>query len=161
MNATQELASLLAKHTHSESLYSHPTAPGFFYTEGAKAFFQHAGEGAAWLRDLLASNDELRQGVMSAQRFCSVVLVVCASRSPRAPAALGEGRRSALVTVSEDLGWEYLCDDEHAGMAMPEGVFFGAEMDETDCPLGAWVFYLSKTTDGSNGMVLCLPAELA
>ena len=66
MDTTEDLAALLSQHTNSEQIYHHPDVASFCYTEGAKAFFQHAGAGAAWLRDLLATNARVRDGVMAA-----------------------------------------------------------------------------------------------
>lgn len=162
MHTTEDLAALLSQHTNSEQIYHHPDVASFCYTEGAKAFFQHAGAGAAWLRDLLATHASVRRGVMAAPYPCKVLMIVTDSRS-RADArqSLGSGQRSALITVSEELEWDYMCDDEHAGLGVPESVFFGAEIDDTDCPVGAWVFYLAARTDGRKGMILALPSEVA
>ena len=161
MHTTEDLAALLSQHTHSEQIYHHPDVASFCYTEGAKAFFQHAGAGAAWLRDLLATNARVRDGVMAAPYPCKVLMIVTDSRS-RADAgqSLGSGQRSALITVSEELEWDYMCDDEHAGLGVPSSVFFGVEVEETDCPVGAWTFYLAGI-DGRKGMILALPSEVA
>ena len=91
----------------------------------------------------------------------NVLMIVTDSRSRAGGAQrLGSGERSALITVSEELEWDYMCDDEHAGLAVPAAVFFGAEIEDTECPVGAWTFFLTKRTDGRQGMILALPSEV-
>ena len=160
MHTTEDLAALLSQHTSADALYHHPDVASFCYTEGAKAFFQHAGAGAAWLRDLLATDASVLRGVMAAPCPCKVLMIVTDSGSRAGGQALGSGQRSALITVSEELEWDYMCDDERAGLGVPAAVFFGAEVEETDCPVGAWTFFLAGRADGSQGMLLALPSEV-
>ena len=59
MNNANELRQTLRNYTGSEQVYRHSLARLFNYTEGARAFFRNAGQGAYWLADILATEPSI------------------------------------------------------------------------------------------------------
>lgn len=51
----QELRSKLYHFTGTETWFRHPLNRGFFYTEGVRFFAEHAGGGAYWFLDIVAT----------------------------------------------------------------------------------------------------------
>lgn len=142
MDATTELAEHLSRHTGVPDVYQHPEVENFYYSAGVRTFLREAGHGAAWLRDLLAWSPQVSAGVCDADKPCMVTLLV------------SEGR--ALLTVCELLELKPLCGDKTAQLVMPKVLFFGCEIEDTDCPPGAWIF---KLMPFQNGIVMFLPNE--
>lgn len=147
MKNPQELRQALRGYTGGEQVYRHALVKSFNYTEGARAFFQNAGQGAYWFADILATEPQVREGVRS-HGFCLAVLDV--------------KDKAATITVARDA-----TELHYAGAAGKElmgyqfdRVAFTRKIDTTDCPEGLWKFYLTWTEVGGRPVVLCmLPSE--
>lgn len=135
MKTANELQAALSGFSGSETCYHHPLNKSFNYTEGARAFFQQAGNGAYWLADILASETAIKKAVV-AEGFCIMVLRV-------------EGTKAQL-TVARDIN----------GPTEFVGVAFTRVIEYTDCPEGEWKLYLIWTeTEGGPVMMAMLPGE--
>lgn len=100
------------------------------WTEGVKDFADHAGGGAYWLLDILATEPAIL-GLVKQQGIAFATLAV----------ADGKG----LLTVVQDEG---------------QPPVFSRAFSTTDCPEGDWMFYLAQTElDGGVGTVILLPSE--
>ena len=118
MQDAQALRSQLSNHIGSQTLYSVPYDTAFCYTEGAKDFFENAGNGAYWLLDILVSERAMLEAV-AADGFGIVRLKVSGSK--------------AVLTV----------DNGHDGSDGDERVcYLNQAIEFTDCPEGEWRFYL-------------------
>lgn len=138
MNA-QQLKAELAQYYGSETAYRHALNAKFNYTEGMKALFTHAGGGAYWLSDILATEPDIARGVKE-NDFC--VGVVESSGS------------TATITVCVDYK-----DDAEPGQRAIQ-VLWSRHIDVTDFPEGTWKFYLAYPTIGSSSVLFAmLPRE--
>ena len=126
----------LAQHYGSETIYRHALNAKFNYTEGMKALFTHAGGGAYWLSDILATEPAIAAGVKKDGLCIGAVEVV---------------NGSANLTV----GVDYVSDTKT--FLTP---IFTRFIPVTDFPEGFWKFYLAYTTVGSLDVVMALlPSE--
>lgn len=144
MKDANKLRHLLSYYTGGELVYRHKLARSFNYTEGARAFFQNAGQGAYWLADILATEPSITRAVRE-NGFMVVVLQVEGTK-----AQLGVARDSSSVTDGNGnlIGIE--CS----------GVEFDRTIDYTDCPEGIWKFYLTWEQTEKSEVVRCmLPSE--
>lgn len=144
MKDANKLRHLLSYYTGSELMYRHKLVRSFNYTEGARAFFQNAGQGAYWLADILATEPSITRAVRE-NGFMVVVLQVEGTK-----AQLGVARDSSSVTDTNGnlIGIE--CS----------GVEFDRAIDYTDCPEGIWKFYLTWEQTEKSEVVRCmLPSE--
>lgn len=122
MEHTQDLRNLLSQHYGSECIFRHPMVRSFLYTEGVQAFAEHAGNGAYWFLDIIATEPDIKAG-MRKHGFVIIVLDV------------KDGK--AELTVSRDYD-----SSKHKHIDS----FFGRTFDFTDCPEGVWMFYLTDNT---------------
>ncbi len=144
MTDSNELRQLLRQHTGSEVLYHHPLVHRFTYTEGVRAFFQNAGNGAYWLSDILATQPEIAQGVAQ-HGFCVMVL------------AVSQGK--AVLTVSRDVRTVENYQQEVVGYTHID-VVYQQPISFTDCPNGLWRFFLvNSATKGLATILTLLPSE--
>ncbi len=144
MNNANELRQMLRNYTGSEQVYRHSLARQFNYTEGARAFFRNAGQGAYWLSDILATEPSITRAVQQ-NGFMVVALQV-------------EGTKAQLK-VAYDLSETTDAHGKTTGVEC-SGVVFERIIDHTDCPEGIWKFYLTWTQVGGSEVVLCmLPSE--
>lgn len=135
MNNPNDLRNLLAQHIGSDKLYEHPLVRIFTYTPGVRDFAQHAGGGAFWLLDILATEPAIRQAVRD-NGFAIAVLDVPASAD------------MATLTVANDVDGDRF-----------EGVAFERKL-LTDCPVGQWKFYLVPNVLDEHTVTTCLlPSE--
>ena len=144
MKDANELRQLLRGYTGGEQAYLHKLNRLFNYTEGARAFFQNAGQGAYWLSDILATEPSILNSV-KAHGFMVAVLQV-------------QGTKGQLM-VAYDMTET---TDAHGNAIGVEGsrIAFERTVDFTDCPEGIWKFYLTWTYVGEGEVVLCmLPSE--
>ena len=144
MKNANELRQMLRGHTGGEQVYRHKLNRLFNYTEGARAFFQNAGQGAYWLSDILATEPSILNSV-KAHVFMVAVLQVHGTK----------GQLMVAGDVTETT-------DAHGKTTGVEcsGVVFERTVDFTDCPEGIWKFYLAWTYVGEGQVVLCmLPSE--
>lgn len=143
MNNANELRQMLRNYTGSEQVYRHSLARLFNYTEGARAFFRNAGQGAYWLADILATEPSIRKGVQE-HGFCLALLDVA------------EG--SAKLVVARDATTQRCTDGVKRHIF--EGEVFSRTIDYTDCPEGIWKFYLTWEQTEKSEVVRCmLPSE--
>ncbi len=143
MNNASELRQLLRGYTGGEQVYRHNLNRLFNYTEGARAFFQNAGQGAYWLADILATEVTIHKGVQE-HGFCIALLDVADGHAKLVVA------RDANIQRCADGVKRYSFDGE----------VFSHTIDYTDCPEGIWKFYLTWTRVGESDVVLCmLPSE--
>ena len=135
MKNAQELRQKLAHYTGVNQVYCHSLVESFNYTTGMRAVFQHAGNGAYWLGDIMATEPSIRHAVMK-EGFCVALLQV-------------DGNR-AVFSVARDY-------DEHAedGSKL-DSVYFTLAIDLTDFPEGTWKFCLTYTRVGDSNVVLAL-----
>ena len=145
MKHADELKNLLRQCSGGDCIYKHSMVKSFVYTEGAREFFQNAGDGAYWLADILATEPAIRRGVAE-HGLCVVLLDV-------------KGRKATL-TVSVDL----ITDKDAAGEVTgyrPQSIQFQRAIDYTDCPEGFWKLYLDRTEleGGAEVMICLLPQE--
>lgn len=139
MQTAQELRQELAHYTGGDQIYCHSLVRSFNYTAGMRAVFQHAGNGAYWLGDIMATEPGIRNAVME-EGFCVALLQV-------------DGNR-AVFSVARD------CDEHAQEGSKLDGVCFTHAIDFTDFPEGSWKFYLTYTTVGDRNVVLAmLPRE--
>jgi hypothetical protein len=125
----------LSQYYGGGEIYRHSLVATFNYTEGARAFFRDAGGGAYWLADILATEPQIRAGVMK-DGFCVAVLNVIDTK--------------ATITVARDMDSEGNFDSVH----------YSREIDFTDCPAGEWKFYLTYTTTQYGNVIMAmLPKE--
>lgn len=117
MNDALALHALLANHYGSETIFRHSIVRGFVYTEGVKTFAENAGGGAYWLLDILATEPGIAQGVRD-EGFVIALLKVRGGR--------------ATLEVGRDMDGGSVVD-----------LVFSRAIDFTDCPDGAWRFYLT------------------
>jgi hypothetical protein len=147
MKDANELRQALTGYTGGEHVYRHNMVRTFNYTEGAKAFFQNAGQGAYWLADILATEPAIKAGVRS-YGFCLAVLDV--------------KDKAAVITVARDateLHYGGRETKELMGYQF-DSVAYTRKIDFTDCPEGLWKFYLTWTEVGGGPVILCmLPSE--
>lgn len=144
MKDANELRQLLSCYTGSELVYRHNQVHRFNYTEGARAFFQNAGQGAYWLADILATEPLVFNGAKNLG-FCLVVLHV-------------EGTKASVV-VSKDGSEQSDANDAITGYQF-DNILYTQSIDYTDCPEGFWSFYLTWTQVGESEVALCmLPRE--
>ena len=130
MKDANELRQLLRNHTGSEQVFRHALARGICYTEGVRAFAEHAGGGAYWLLDILATEP---------------AILGLARKEGIAFATLNVTGRAARLTVAADSG-------------IPP--VYSRAIDWTDCPEVEWLFYLSATEVGGKPVVMILlPSE--
>ena len=69
----EELRQALSNFTGSETVYRHNLNRNILYTEGVQYFAQHAGGGAYWLLDILATEPEI---LKQQREFASITLTV-------------------------------------------------------------------------------------
>jgi hypothetical protein len=140
MKNANELHAALSEFGGSEICYHHTLNKSFNYTEGVRAFFQHAGGGGAyWLGDILASEPAIQKAVV-AEGFCVMVLTVIGS--------------SAQLVIARDVASGDTVFDE------PVDVVFTRAISFTDCPEGVWKLFLTWTeTEGGEVMMAMLPGE--
>lgn len=132
----------LRHHTGSEQIFHHSLVKSFNYTEGVRAFFQNAGNGAYWLGDILATEPAIKNAVV-AEGFCIAMLDVKADNT-------------AKLTVSRDCN----SSDEEPIVYTPVDVRYERAISFTDCPAGQWRFYLAWTEVGDKPVVMAmLPTE--
>lgn len=144
MKHANELRLALSGYKGSEQVYRHPLMRSFNYTEGARAFFQNAGQGAYWLADILATETAIRDAV-KAHSFCLAVLHVSGTKGKIMVARDGMDLTDAQGVLTGVEG---------------SGISFERTLDFTDCPEGVWKFYLTWTEVGDRPVVLCmLPSE--
>lgn len=86
MDTTAELQERLAGYTGTENYYRHPLARSITYTDGVRAFAQHAE--AHWLVDILATQPEILKQ-MRDEDFAMVTLTV--GRSNKADLVATDG----------------------------------------------------------------------
>lgn len=144
MKDANELRQLLRDYTGSEQVYLHKLNRLFNYTEGARAFFQNAGQGAYWLSDILATEPSILNSVKT-HGFMVAVLQVRGTK----------GQLMVAYDMTETT-------DAHGNAIGVEGsrIAFERTIDYTDCPEGIWKFYLTWTQVGGSEVVLCmLPSE--
>lgn len=117
--------------------YRHSLVRNFFYTSGVRYFLQHAGNGAYWFVDIVATEPQIRHAV-NKEGFCICVLKVSNGAGMIAVANdYSEGHESELV-----------------------GIHFTRAIHNTDCPEGIWKFYLEPTEVGpTRGIMMMLPGE--
>lgn len=100
------------------------------YTEGVRDFAEHAGGGAHWLLDILASES----AILGLVRSGCMAFATLAVKSGRALLNINDGNDSPPVV--------------------------SRAIDYTDCPEGDWLIYLSQTeVGGQPGIVMLLPSE--
>ena len=132
----------LRQHTGSERIFHHSLVKSFNYTEGVRAFFQKAGNGAYWLGNILATELAIKNAVI-AEGLCVAMLDVKAGNT-------------AKLTVSRDCN----SSDEEPVVYTPVGVRYERTISFTDCPAGQWRFYLAHTEVGDKEVILAmLPSE--
>lgn len=130
MEDGRELYAMLSQHTGSQEFYRHALVRSFLYTEGVQDFAQHAGNGAYWLLDILATEPAITK-LVSAEGFGVVVLDVVDTK--------------ATLSVAGDSG-------------IPP--VFKQELNYTDCPTGQWKFFLAQTEMSGKVVIMCmLPGE--
>lgn len=135
MNNPNDLRNLLAQHIGSDKLYAHSFVRTFTYTPGVRDFAKHAGGGAYWLLDTLATEPAIHQAVRD-NGFAIAVLDVPASAD------------KATLTVADDVDGDRF-----------EGAAFEHKLP-TDCPAGQWKFYLVPNVLGEHIVTTCLmPSE--
>lgn len=143
MQDAQELQNLLDQYHGGGDVYFHALNRRFNYTEGVRAVFEHAGGGARWLGDILATEPQIVRGVKDHGFTVALLLVQ-------------QGK--ARLTVSKDLDHIELPDG--ALVYTPEQIFYEQSIPATDFPEGAWKLYLVYTTVGAHDVVLAmLPKE--
>jgi hypothetical protein len=142
--SAQELSAELCQHTGSDQLFHHSLVKSFNYTEGVRAFFQQAGQGAYWLGDILATEPAIKDAVRM-HGFCIALLEVTGT--------------SAVLTVARDMSTKKDAAGAVTGRTF-DCVAFERLIDYTDCPEGAWKFYLTATeTQGGRVILALLPTE--
>lgn len=130
MHTTQELQQELNQHYGSESVFRHALVRNVCYTEGVQAFAQHAGGGAYWLLDILATEP-------------AILRLARAEGIAFATLAVKDGK--AVLSVAADSG-------------VPP--VFSQVIPYTDCPDGDWLFYLQPTeVVGQEVIMILLPSE--
>ena len=138
MNA-ENLKAELAQYYGGETIYRHALNAKFNYTEGMKALFKHAGGGAYWLSDILATEPAISKGVRQ-HGFCVAILQVVGT--------------VGVLTVAMDYS-----ENAEPGQKF-HNVSYTRTIDFTDFPEGDWKFYLAYTTVGSSDVVMAmLPRE--
>lgn len=143
MQDTQELQNFLSQYHGSDRVYYHWMNKRFNYTEGLRAVFEHAGGGARWFSDILATEPAIAKGVH--QHGFAVALL-----------QVQQGK--ALLTVSKDMDEVELSGS--ARVYTPTDTFYEQSIAPTDFPEGAWKFYLVYTMVGDGEVVLgMLPKE--
>lgn len=140
MNAQELRAELSQHYGGSETVYFHALNKSFHYSPGMKAMFDHAGGGARWLSDILATQPEIQLGVHR-HGFCVGVLAVRDSK--------------AQLTVSKDMRAMYGANDEVIGYE-PLEVVYERTIDWTDFPEGDWKIYLTWTSVGGKSVPMAL-----
>lgn len=135
MDAQQLKLELMQHYGGSETVYRHTLNAKFNYTEGMKALFTHAGGGAYWLSDILATEPAIAAGVKK-DGFCVGVLSVIGT--------------VANLTVAVDYAEN--AEPSHRFLT----VIFTRQIAHTDFPEGTWKFYLTYTTVGSSDVVMAL-----
>lgn len=135
MNAQELKAELAQYYGGDENVYRHSMNSKFNYTAGMKAMFTHAGGGAYWLSDILATQPEILKGVRD-NSFCVGVLEVIGT--------VGVLTVAVDYSESSDPGSQFI------------NILFSRTIDFTDFPEGTWKFYLTYTTVGSSNVVMAL-----
>lgn len=135
MDAQQLKLELAQYYGGDENVYRHALNAKFNYTAGMKALFTHAGGGAYWLSDILATEPAIAAGVKK-DGFCVGVLEVIGT--------------VANLTVAVDYS-----EGPEPGQQF-QGVLYTRQIDLTDFPEGKWKFYLTYTTVGSSDVVMAL-----
>ena len=143
MKDGNELLSQMRQFTGSERLFRHSLVRALTYTEGVRWFALHAGGGALWLLDILATEPAVRQQVLGDGEGCGFASVrlkvfgVC-----------------ARLTVDDGNG----------------NVKYERAIDWTDCPerpktdadpSGEWLFFIEPNHlgDGTVCMTMMWPSE--
>lgn len=140
MNAQDLRAELSQHYGGSEVIYHHSLNKNFHYSEGMRAMFQNAGQGAYWLADILATQPEILKGIME-HGFCVGVLEVTGTR--------------AELTVARDVRGQ----ENHAGHVIGydyQDIAYERAIDYTDFPEGLWKFYLTTTAVGDKTVPFAL-----
>lgn len=130
-----ELKGALRTFSGSETIYRHQLNAGFCYTEGFRHFLRHAGGGAYWFADILATQPEIARGVSQNGPLLAILNVDCGV---------------ATLVVARDRKQR----DEYVDVTFVKHVSF------TDCPPGEWVFKLGPGVVGDRRVLIaCLPNE--
>ena len=119
MNAS-ELKHGLSNFWGSETFTRHPLNRRVVYTEGAKFFFDNAGNGAYWLLDILATEPAI---LKEAEQFTHVTL-----------------------TVAEHGGVAHLNVTDGGKEGDAAQSVYHRRIDWTDCPPGDWEFFFENMT---------------
>ncbi|WP_225784547.1 DUF6876 family protein [Xenophilus sp. Marseille-Q4582] len=136
------LKQLLTNFTGSARLFRHSFVRRFTYTEGVRAFAQHAGGGAYWFLDILATEPKI-QNHFRKDSFASVRLKVY-------PPEKG----GCTITVDDGNGnLVYFRDIEYTDCPPHP-----ATQDDSEPP---WLFFmeLGYLDDVHTSIVLMLPSE--
>lgn len=115
MKDANQLRDELSQFTGTCRYYFHPFNRSIHYTDGAKFFFENAGNGAYWLLDILITQPEILKA-LSREGFLCVTLTVTKDAT-------------AVLDVANDSG---------PGAT----VYYRRELDYTDCPAGEWRLYM-------------------
>lgn len=140
MNADELRAELRQHYGGSETVYHHSLNKGFHYTPGMRSIFQHAGGGAYWLADILATEPKIL-GAIREHGFCVGVLDVKGTK--------------ATLTVARDVRTQEDYHQNAIGYTFIETVYEQA-IDYTDFPEGLWRFYLTQTSVGGKSVPMAL-----
>lgn len=135
MNA-QQLKAKLAQHCGSEGTYRHPLNAMFTYTEAMKAMFDHAGSGAQWLGDILATESVIAESVK--QHGC------------------GAGVLSVSSAGTAELTFKVDPDSEEC--KSPSKIVFSKSIT-TDFPEGEWGFHIVSIMLGDRNVVVAMLSD--
>lgn len=157
MNNTSDLQNALNGFMGGGPLYRHALVANFVYTQGAREFFQNAGNGAYWLADIVATQPEIRQAVA---RHGFVIVRLDVEQTGETGQTVGR----ALLRVAVDTKRSSCGSGDGSGDAGDneelDQVQYEHRIDWTDCPPGKWKFYLVQAQEaGPGGACLMLPSE--
>lgn len=118
MNKEELTRELSGRYGGTETVWKHSLHQAVTYTDGVRAFAQHAGGGAYWLLDILVTEPKILNEVKT------------------------HGFAVVTLTVKKTSAWLVVTDGGKNGDA--EEVVYRRNIEFTDCPEGEWVFYFEN-----------------
>lgn len=140
LKSSAELRALIRQIEPMGRAYFHQLVRSYNYTEGVRTFLTHAGTGAYWLNDVLATEPAIRNAV-KANGGCKCILRVI------------NGVGTVLVADEFE-------EDRRTKELKPVTLYFQKSFSNVDCPSGDWKINLAVTVVGDKRVILAyLPEE--